>query len=164
MPARVVHSARSKIEKPAGASKFSNQAADHSYHCCLRLVFAYLSNDQPAFSLKYLEPLRAIGSTYVWRDGLGKAAARRFRMNWRSSRVQVCSLAAVTGTGGSSALIQNIRFIPLCADWCFMAPRTAGVHGAGGEQRHLGVGPEPRSSRIVSEEMTSVTGKIGLTG
>ena len=44
---------------------YSNQAADHSSPCCLRLVFASHSNEQPGFSLKYLVPLAGIGRAYV---------------------------------------------------------------------------------------------------
>jgi len=32
-------------------------------------VFAYQTKQQAGFSLKYLVPLTAIGSAYVWRDG-----------------------------------------------------------------------------------------------
>ena len=34
-------------------------------------MFAYQTKQQAGFSLKYLVPLTAIGSAYVWRDGPG---------------------------------------------------------------------------------------------
>jgi hypothetical protein len=55
---------------------FSDQAADHFFHCCLRLVFAYLTNEQAGLSLKYLVPLAAIGRAYVWDAGPSDFHAR----------------------------------------------------------------------------------------
>src|SRR5258705_12765430 len=66
--ARAVRSVRSESEKRAGAAKCSDQADDRSWHCCLRLVVACLTNGQARFSLKYLVPLAAIGSAYLSKE------------------------------------------------------------------------------------------------
>src|SRR5207253_7401918 len=71
---RAGQSVRLEIEKPASAQTFSNQAADHSSHCCLRLLFAYQTKQQAGFFLKDLIPLAAIGRAYVWRAAPGSAS------------------------------------------------------------------------------------------
>src|SRR5439155_16969970 len=71
---RAGQSARSRIETLASASTISSQAADHLYHCCLRLLFAYQTKQQAGFFLKDLVPLAAIGRAYVWRAAPGSAS------------------------------------------------------------------------------------------
>ena len=77
---RAGQSVRLEIEKPASAQTFSNQAADHSSHCCLRLVFAYQKRQQAGLFLKDLVPLTAIGSAYVWRAAPGSSDCPQLRM------------------------------------------------------------------------------------